>query len=101
VKRLKRQKLPKDTFAVQLKRELMYYFWCKYEYEVVVTSFPAHITPTELERANKEYARKYEEYHHYPKHIDITPEIATKIDIYDQVCLNWDVFVDYVWGNKI
>ena len=25
---------------------------------------------------------------------------AEKIDVYDQVRLNWDYFVDYVWGHS-
>jgi hypothetical protein len=100
VKRLKRQKLPKDEFAVQLKRELMYYFWSKCEYEVVVTTFPPYITEQELDRVNKEQVVHFNKYGRYPKHLDITPETAKKIDIYDQVCLNWDVFVDYVWGKQ-
>ena len=32
VRKLRKKKLPKEEFAEQLKREVMYYFWSKYEY---------------------------------------------------------------------
>ena len=69
VEKLKRKKLSKNEFAEKLKRELMYYFWSKCEYEVVITSFPPNL-----------------------------PIVGRKADVYEQVSLNWDIFVDYVWG---
>lgn len=61
----------KDRFAEQLKSELMYYFWGKSEYEVIITCWVGG----DREKVNQ------------------------KIDIYDQVMMNWDKFVDYVWNN--
>ena len=59
----------KTEFTKELKSSLMYYFWSKSEYEILI----------------------------YPwcggQH---TKEI--KIDVYSQVMLNWDKFVDYVWS---
>ena len=49
----------------------MYYFWSKCEYEIIVTCNP------EWDRFKKE-----------------------KIDVYDQLQLNWNKFVDYIWENK-
>lgn len=59
----------KNEFAAKLKSEMMYYFWCKCEWEIVLTPW---------------IGRK-----------DGTGE--KKIDIYDQLRLNWDHFVDYCW----
>lgn len=100
VKELKRKKLPKEEFADRLKREVMYYFWSKYEYETVVTTFPPRITNGELDKAIAERDRRLREYGQCRSSIQITPEEYIKIDIYDQVRLNWDVFVDYVRGAK-
>ena len=61
----------KEEFAKQLKSELMYNFWCKSEYEVIISPWCGG---------------------------RITEDI--KVDIYRQVMLNWEVFVDYVWGTK-
>ena len=50
---------------------LMYNFWCKCEYEIILSDFPPH--------------DNFED---------------KKVDIYSQVMLNFDVFVDYIWRNK-
>ena len=98
--KLKKKKFSKDVFEGMLKREVMYYFWSKYEYEVVVTSFPPYIDKKELDRLNSEYEEYNTKWGHYPLRIDVRPEIGIKIDIYLQVLLNWDVFVDYVWRTN-
>ncbi len=61
----------KEIFAEELKRSLLYYFWCKSEYEVYISGW-------ESAREN---------------------EIA-KVDIYSQIINNWKQFVDYVWAFK-
>ena len=62
----------KDEFAENLRRELMYNFWCKSEYEVLIS----------------------------PWCFKIREDDEIKVDIYSQVMLNWDRFLEYVWGNK-
>lgn len=62
----------KEEFAERLKRSLMYYFWSKSEYEVIISPWCG--------------ARD-------------TKDI--KIDIYNQVMNNWDIFLDYVWDSKV
>ena len=62
----------KEEFAEALKRELLYYFWSKSEYEVIITSWVG---------GDRE-------------------KDATKIDIFQQVMLNFEVFVDYVWNCR-
>jgi hypothetical protein len=98
---LKKKKLPKEEFAKKLERKVLYHFWSKFEYEVVVTSFPPYIDKKELDRLNSEYESFNTMYGHYPLRIDVCPETYEKIDIYQQVHLNWDVFVNYVWRAKI
>ena len=61
----------KDEFAEKLKRDLMYYFWCKSEYEIIISPWCGG-------RDTKD----------------------VKIDIHDQVMLNWDIFLEYVWNSK-
>ena len=63
----------KEQFAELLKRELMYWYWSKCEWEIILTSWPP------------DQSGKFQD---------------MKIDVYDQICLNWDVFVDYVWEHR-
>lgn len=62
----------KDEFAEQLKRELFYYFGSKAEWEIIITSWCG---------GDRE-------------------KNAIKIDVYNQVMNNWQIFVDYVWNNR-
>lgn len=62
----------KEEFAKQLRRELLYYFWSKSEWEIIISPWVG---------GDRE-------------------KDSVKIDVYDQVMLNWEVFVDYVWSNK-
>ena len=57
-----------DAFAEKVRGSLFYYFRSKCEWEVIVSSWPAS---------------------------DRVP--ARKVDVYQQVMLNWDVFIRYVW----
>lgn len=57
-----------DAFAEKVRRSLAYYFWSKCEWEVIISSWPPS---------------------------DRTP--PRKVDVYEQVMLNWDVFIEYVW----
>lgn len=60
----------KSKFEEQLRRELRYYFWGKCEYEVIVSEWP---------------------------HVEGKENKSIKIDISEQVMLNYDLFVDYCW----
>lgn len=62
----------KEEFAEKLKSSLMYYFWSKSEWEVLIYPWCGGRDTKEI-----------------------------KIDVYDQVMNNWDIFVDYVWNSKI
>lgn len=58
----------KDSFEKELNNALLYYYWSKSEWEIIITPWIGD----EKERV--------------------------KIDVYDQVMMNWDKFVDYVWS---
>lgn len=58
----------KDDFADRLKRILLYYYWSKSEYEII-------IVPWLGDR-----------------------DAEQKIDIYSQVMINWEHFLDYCWN---
>ncbi len=90
----------KEEFAKKLKSSLMYYFWSKAEYEIVITSWAPHITMSELDRLNAEREETKEKYNREPYRLYVNPDVGEKIDVHDQVMLNWDIFVDYCWSYK-
>ena len=93
--------IPKDEFAEQLKRSLMYWFGCKLEHEVVISSWPVYIDKAELDRLNTEYEEYNNKWGHYPYKINVSPDVGEKVDVYSQITsLNWDIFVNYVWNHK-
>lgn len=69
VNKLLQENLSRDEFADGLKKYLMYYFWSKCEYEIILSPWTGQAD-------------------------DI------KIDVYDQIRMNFDRFVDYVWSLK-
>ena len=71
IKNYKKNSHDIDNFATQLKKDLMYYFWSKCEWEIILTSWPP----------NNNFNDK-------------------KIDVFDQINLNWERFVEYIWANK-
>lgn len=100
----------KEEFAETLRRELMYYFWSKAEWELVI----------ELDEDNHIFlipwcgCRNPEEIK-----IDVTNDTSfdwmgfakknierqiykneAKIDVYDQIEYVWDNFLEYVWSSK-
>lgn len=72
VKKAIKESKNKDEFAKQLRSELMYYFWSKAEWEIVISPWVGG-------------DRKKD---------------SIKIDVYDQVMNNFEAFVNYVWENK-
>lgn len=90
-----------DNFSKEVRSALMHEYWSRTEYEVVVTSWPCGINEQEVERLSKEVAKQKAE---YPTgiHQRVYPKLerAVKIDIYDQVMMNWDLFINYLWENK-
>ena len=58
------------AFCGQVNRELMYYFWSKCEWEVIVSEWPPS-----------------------PR------EVSEKIDAYSQVMMNQYIFFEYVWNE--
>ncbi len=62
----------REKFVEEIRHSLMYFFWSKCEYEIIISSWP----PDRKGFENK------------------------KVDIYEQVMLNWPLFAEYVWQNR-
>lgn len=80
-----------NQFADHVRRWLNHEYWSRTEYETVITTWPTFITKEELDRLKQEPSKNM---------ISINLETAIKLDVYTQIMLNWDRFIDYVWNNK-
>ena len=74
------EELLKD-FKEHIRREMQYYFWSKYEWEIGITEPFSNSLVDDYTKGRK-----------YP---------WEKIDVYDQVMMNWDVFFDYLYKNLV
>lgn len=90
----------KEDFAEEIKKSLMWCYWCKSEHEIVITTWAPRITISELNRINEELEKTLKEYNREPYRLHVNPEVGEKVDVYSQVMLNWNIFVDYVWSHK-
>lgn len=61
----------KEDFAEKLANNLLYYFWAKAEWEIVIKPW-----------------------------VGGREGVENKIDVYSQVKNNWDIFLDYCWSFK-
>ena len=108
IKSIKKKCDTKEKFYEELRREVMWRYWAKAEWELIVTKTAdgrAILSPW-CGCLNT-----------YESAIDVTDDTSfdwvgfaeehiskqvfkncAKIDVYDQLCLNWDEFVDYVWS---
>lgn len=69
IRKMKKKFPAKEDFAKELRSEMQYRYWSKAEWEIV-------LTPLVGSRENAD----------------------RKIDVFDQLLLNWDKFVDYCWN---
>lgn len=99
---------PKDfnKFAEHIRGYLQYQFWARAEYETIICGWPSGTytqkdldkfqTQLDKEKADTEKINNNWEASIYKPY----PEPSYKIDVYTQVMMNWDKFIDYVWANK-
>lgn len=68
--RLLKENVLKEELSKALRRSLAYHFRARCEHEIIITSNPVYF------------------------------DVGRKIDVYQQMMLNWDAFVDYVWSKR-
>ena len=90
----------KEEFSEEVRKSLAWCYWSKCEWETIITSFPARITKEELDRLNEEFKNDTEKYGREPCSMWISPTVGRKVDIYDQIMLNFQHFINYIWSNK-
>jgi hypothetical protein len=104
IKKLKKKVSTKEEFTQQMKREMMYYFWSKCEWEVILTNKdgriimspwvgPENITLDVTDREDFDWVDFFSQ--QAKRYIN---KISIKIDIWDQIFYQWDAFIDYCWN---
>ena len=88
-----------EKFAEEVRKSLQYCYWSKSEYETIITSWPPYIENDELDRLNKEKEAHLEKYGNFYREA-VELNVSYKIDIYTQIMMNWNRFIDYIWNNK-
>lgn len=90
-----------DSFAKQVQMAIQHEYWARSEYEIIVTEWPTSFTEEELDRMKGEIAEHKKQYPD-SKYARAYPRFdkAEKIDVYDQIMMNWDAFINYLWDNR-
>ena len=89
----------KVDFEAEVKSILMYYYWSKCEWEIIITSWPTHISIEELNRLKAELKEHVVKYRNVPIGLCPRLDVGEKIDVFKQIEINWDIFIDYLWNN--
>lgn len=97
--KIKRKYKDFGAFSKEVNATLAYYYRSKCEWETVITSFPPYIDNEELENLNKERSEAIKNYGRFIRTY-INLETAEKVDVYRQVKMNWERFIEYLWNNR-
>ena len=120
VKLKKKFKDNKEEFAKEVRSWLMYFFWSKCEWEIVLQHWPSGelyelregMKIGELCDALNEHGIPYPKPGEWNNRTNADREVTIKvfpvdnrfrdkkIDVFDQVTNNWDVFIDYLWDHR-
>ena len=95
----KKQCVDKDDFKELVDQKLRYYYWSRAEHEIVMVDWPSHITVQEHYKLDKELKEHTKEYGAEPYRLNYSPDVGRKVDIYEQITLNYNIFIDYLWEN--
>lgn len=74
IRKFKKKSNSIEEFSKMLRSEMMYYYWSKAEWEIIISAWCGGDGSEEA-----------------------------KIDVFDQLQMNWDAFVNYCWnyGSKV
>ena len=118
VKAKKKFNNDRDSFEKEVCRNLMYFFWSKCEWEIILDHWPngewSELRQTMKVRETIDMYRsaglKTESWRIIDNVMDneITLQVypewyryhERKIDVYEQVMNNWDIFIDYLWNHR-
>lgn len=86
-----------SEFSTTVERLLVYYYAHRAEYEIILTSWPPACKVVEINRLSQEIKSHQRKGRSDPIRVTPNLEKALKVSIYDQVKLNWEIFIKYLW----
>ena len=84
----------------QLRNICQYHFWARCEYEIVLIDWPPSIDRNEVYRLVDEDKNHFDKYGTYPYRFTPNLCVSKKIDVYQQLGLNWEQFKKYIFDNE-
>lgn len=118
LKEKKQFKEDKEGFAREVKSWLKYFFWAKCEWEIILDHWPngewselrQTMTVKEMADMYASAGKKVDSWRISDNVMDKEVTLLCfpnwnhfcdeKIDVYDQVMNNWDIFIDYLWDHR-
>lgn len=89
--KMKKEDITFEMFNEELLHSVRYSFWGKCEYEILLVDLFCVIDRNEIERIKQTKDNMVR--------TSINPASSKKIDVAEQLLLNWDIFAKYVWEN--
>ena len=83
-------------FKEELRKRLQWEFWSRCEYEIILTDLFCSIDEEEIKRLIEEYSKKDNQFKYW-RNVNLKTE--RKVDIYEQLMLNYDVFAKYIYDS--
>ena len=107
IKKTKKKCKTKAEFAELLDREMMWQYWSKAEYELVLEKFNKElwlkpwcgsrdVNAAKVDVSNDSFWQEFSKSTHCRWWDDFA-----KLDIYDQLRFKWEEFVDYCWFTRL
>ena len=110
IKKMRKKFKTKEEFAEKLRREMMYYYWSRCEWEMIITKTEDNhiiLTPWCGCKNPDEVAIDVTDNTDFDwigfadKHIERQIyKNSAKVDVFDQLQYRWEEFVDYVWNYR-
>ena len=111
IKQLKKKCSTKEEFAEEMRREMMWQYWSRAEYEVIIEiddnnriwlkPWVGCLNPEEVKidvTDDETFDWRGFANEHIAKQIY---KNEAKVDIFDQLRWKWDEFIDYLWHTRL
>jgi hypothetical protein len=95
-----KKQYPEERFLKELDLEIHYFFWAKIEWEIFIATRSNYIDKEELNRIISKYHVNRPPEQELPERIGVNVMKYQKIDVYRQLCDNWERFSEYMWRES-
>ena len=100
VEEIMKQKYDKKQFLYKMDCITWFHFGSKVEWEFFYYRSPILISAEEIKRIADEYQRRLESGENALDDIKVHPKKWRRIDVNQQLHINWEHFTNYVWNES-